>query len=495
MKNEFTRRGVLAGLTAILGTAARPEVMNSSLRPVLRGEGFEKRAVPAAAQIVSEARLDGLAHFAVADLRSGQILEQIAADQHAIPASVTKTVTALYALETLGGDHRFATRVIATGGIVDGVVQGDLILKGGCDPTLDTDDLNALAAGVAEAGIREVRGRFLVNDGALPEIARVDSGQPEHLGYNPTVSGIALNFNRVHFEWRRAANGYGVTMDARTEYLRPEVSMARMKVENRDLPVYTYASTSARDEWTVARGALGKGGARWLPVRKPALYAGDVFRTLMRSRGCVLPAAERSTAPVNGETLSVHFSAPLEEMLRAMLKYSNNLIAEMVGLSATQRRIGTVTDLASSAAEMTRWAQTSLGMTHSAFVDHSGLGDRSQMTAADMVQVLIKVEQTGFRDMLKPIRLRDRRGRPNPEHPVSVNAKTGTLNFVSCLAGYLTGPDGTQMAFAIMSADPKRRAALARHEREAPPGGKNWTARARRMQQALIERWATVHGT
>ena len=79
------------------------------------------------------------------------------------------------------------------------------------------------------------------------QVARIDRKQPDHAGYNPAVSGLSLNYNRVHFEWKRSASGYVTTMDARTNKYRPAVSVAKMKVSNRDLPVYTYKAVGKKD--------------------------------------------------------------------------------------------------------------------------------------------------------------------------------------------------------------------------------------------------------
>ena len=78
-------------------------------------------------------------------------------------------------------------------------------------------------------------------------------------------------------------------------------------------------------------------------------------------------------------------------------------------------------------------------------------------------------------------------------HPLKVAAKTGTLNFVSGLGGYVTTPGGRDLAFAIFAADLPRRAGLAPGDRERPAGGREWTARARAMQSRLIERWAAAY--
>lgn len=498
MKRALSRRhflGTAAAAASLMGASAvRAAPPEASLRPMLRGEDFFKRAVRSAKDIVGEARLTDKVSFVVADLNSGMTLESADAVTSRPPASVTKAITALYALDALGPDHRFETRLLATGGVLDGEILGDLVLVGGNDPTLDTDTLATMAANLKAAGIIGVRGDFKVYEASLPVLDRIDPEQPDQVGYNPGVSGLALNYNRVHFEWKRANGKYSITMEGRTERYRPAVRMAAMQVRDRSSPVYTYENRSGRDAWTVARGALGGSGARWLPVRKPGLYAGEVFESLAGSNGIRLGAPKMiSDLPV-GEVLVDNQSEDLRSILRDMLKWSTNLTAEMMGLAATAARGKPADSLKASAQEMNDWAQSSLGMQSAALVDHSGLGDDSRLTASDMVIALLKVHAEGMRDILKPIVMRDDSRRVIKDHPIKVDAKTGTLNFVSSLAGYLTGPDGTEMAFAIFAADEGIRATLTRAEREGPPGGVSWNRRAKRMQQQLLERWGVLYG-
>ena len=495
MNNTLSRRFFLGSAAAACfvappALAGTPEV---SLRPVMRGDDHFKRAVREVADILKEARLTNKVSFAVSDVKTGVLRESEDAATGRPPASVTKAITALYALDALGADHRFETRIMATGGISDGEVLGDLVLVGGGDPTLDTDMLATMAANLKEAGIIGVRGEFKVYEGALPTFARIDPEQPDQVGYNPGVSGLALNYNRVHFEWKRNGGTYAVTMEGRTGKYRPAVRMAAMKVLDRASPVYTYESRGGVDEWTVARGALGGSGARWLPVRKPGLYTGEVFQTLVGSFGIRLSAPKVIESLPVGEVVVTNQSADLRSILRDMLKWSTNVTAEMMGLAATIARGGKPDSLKASAQAMNLWAQTSLGMTNAALVDHSGLGDDSRVTANDMVAALLKVHGEGLRDILKPVTLRDENRKAVADHPVKVDAKTGTLNFVSSLAGYLTAPDGTELAFAIFASDDEVRKTLTRAEREGPPGGASWNARAKRMQQQLIERWAALY--
>lgn len=496
MLRTISRRfflAALAGSTATSALAAPPTV---SLRPSARGGDHFKKSVADPQNIIAQAKLGGRVCYAVADARSGAKLEGGNAKVGTPPASVAKAVTALYALNVLGATHRFQTRLVATGGVSDGVVQGDLVLVGGGDPTLDTNGLAALAAALKAKGIREVRGTFQVADGLFPQVPTIDKDQPDHVGYSPAVSGIALNFNRVHFEWKRQGSAYKVTMDARSDRYRPDVAIARMQVSERRAPVYTYSDGGRTDNWSVARGALGNGGARWLPVRKPALYAGDVFQTFARSQGIVLKNPKVVSGAPQGTVLAVHQSDDLRTILRDMLRYSTNVTAEMVGMAATVKRSGRPSSLRASASEMNRWAKAALGAAQMRLVDHSGLGGDSKMTADDMVATLVKARQNNqLRPILKAIPMLDGQRRAIRNHPIEVHAKTGTLNFVSGLAGYMTARDGTEMAFAIFAADEATRARIPRAARERPQGARSWNRRAKTMQQKLIERWGAVYGS
>ncbi|KNG94196.1 D-alanyl-D-alanine carboxypeptidase/D-alanyl-D-alanine endopeptidase [Pseudaestuariivita atlantica] len=505
MSSTYSRRFFLAALMASAATSACANAPETSLKPMLRPapkgpngdvrpQGRPRQAT--GEELIAEAGLSGKVGFVVADARTGQIREAVNADLSLPPASVMKALTGLYALDVLGPSHTFRTRLLATGPVAGGIVQGDLVLAGGGDPTLDTDALAALAAALKAAGVTGVTGAFRVWDGALPRLDRIDGSQPEHVGYNPALSGLNLNFNRVHFEWRRTGGSYRVTMDARSETLRPDVSMAKMVIADRDIPVYTYRNGGAFDSWSVARGALGNGGARWLPVRKPALYAGDVFRTVALGQGITLPSPVLATREPGGRQLAAHASPPVTEIVRDMLKFSTNLTAEVLGLAATARRTGRMpATLRASASEMRRWAAAKYALTDATLVDHSGLGDASRLSATAMTEVLMRARPTGIGPLMRKIQMRGPDRKVIKGHPVKVRAKTGTLNFVSALAGYATAADGTPLVFTIFAADTRARAAIAKSDRESPPGARRYNRNAKALQQKLLQRWGAVYGS
>lgn len=497
MKKTISRRFFVGTALSSLASAGWANAPTVSLRPKARGIEVRRQAVSAGAdKLVGKAGLTGRVSFAVADVKTGLVLEERDGGMGLPPASVAKAMTAMYALETLGTEYRFKTSLVATGRIENGVLKGDLVLMGGGDPTLDTDTLAGMAARLKKAGVQKVSGRFMVWGGALPYVQSIDPSQPDHVGYSPAISGLSLNYNRVHFEWKRGQKGFAVAMDARSEKYRPAVKMARMKVVSREFPVYTYSEKKGVDQWTVASGALNKFGSRWLPVRQPEQYAGEVFRSLAKAYGITLKEPKVAKNRPAGTVIVEHQSAKLVSILKAMLKYSTNITAEMVGLTATTKRLGGVGSLKASAQAMNKWAASNLGMKSARLVDHSGLGDASRLHAGELVGALVRAKrQKALRPILKQVVMRHKDGKVNKGHPIKVQAKTGTLNFVSGLAGYMKAPDGTDLAFAIFVADTKARDKIKRNDRDRPQGARGWNRRAKRLQQSLIERWGAVYGS
>lgn len=489
------RRAFLTGIAALgAGRAMGAEVVTSP-RPLPRPEGFWRRAIPTPDALIARAKLSGEVCFALRQVSDGTPLEVRSPLRAMPPASVAKVLTGYYALKTLGPGFAFATEILATGSIgADGTVQGDLILRGSGDPTLDTDALGDMAAALAARGVRGLTGRFFVDASALPFTHEIDRRQTDYAGYNPAISGLNLNYNRVHFEWKKQAEGYAITMDARAERFVPAVKRATMRIADRDRPVFAWsAHDDGRDAWSVSRRALGNGGARWLPVRKPGLYAGEVFATLAAAHGIRLGAPEPAPAGMTGTRLASHSSRPLRILVRDMLKYSTNLTAEVLGLTASRARGVSDLSLRGSAASMSDWARARLGLRHVALVDHSGLGDASRVSSHDLMTTLTTPDvYAALGPLLKPITLRGPDGKPDVDHPIKVFAKTGTLDFVSGLAGYMSAPDGQEMAFAIFAADAEARSAS--EGQEVPQGAKGWNKSAKTLQQALIERWGRLYG-
>lgn len=452
--NMLSRRGFMAGLGLVALTPAMARAQS-------------------AGQTAADPQIDGVLSYIALDPSDGQVLSERQADMPLPPASTLKTVTALYAMEQLGENHRFTTRVIRAGNM--------LILAGGGDPTLDTDGLASLAAMTAEAekssGLPAPTA-FMVWGGALPRIAQLDPGQDAHLPYNPTISGMILNFNRVHLGWQREAQGYQMRLEARGTRQSPRAYTVMAEAVDRRAPLFVYDGSGKRERWTVARSSLGRSGGRWLPVRRPELFAGDAFQTLCRARGLVLPNPEVIEILPEGNEIARLESAPLRDIVVGMMKYSTNLTAEVLGLAASR-----ASDIRQSALAMGDWLRRRGVGGNFSFRDHSGLSPASVMTSRAMARTIMQIGRArDLRDLMKHIPMGKGRNAA-----IGINAKTGTLNFISNLAGYAQDDSGRGLIFAIFCADQQRH--MQSQGQELPEGVSTWTNRARAAQLALIDNW------
>ncbi|MCF6273854.1 MAG: D-alanyl-D-alanine carboxypeptidase/D-alanyl-D-alanine-endopeptidase [Rhodobacteraceae bacterium] len=484
---RITRREMLAGAMASLPLTAYGQQVE---RPPAR----QGRIIPPLdiSQILGTSGLGQDSSFVLMDLASGQVREGHNSALSRPPASVTKIITALYAGAQLGSGFRFETRLMGSGPIRNGVLEGDLYLVGGGDPQLDTDDLNTLVMEARAAGLRRVSGRFFVVSNSLPLIRQISEGQPVQARYNPSVSGLNLNFNRVYFEWKRQNGAYQVTMDARSGRVRPRIAGVQMRVMQRASPVYGYEMTDGFERWSVSRAALGKGGGRWLPVRDPARYAAEVFQVLAQAQGIALPTGQKRDRLPNMAVLASVKSGSLLSIQRNMLRYSTNLTAEVLGLSATRAAGGRVGNLRVSAQAMGRWMGGSSRRGNSDFFNHSGLTDQSKISPREMVSFLAdNTAQRSLSEILREVTLVNTRGDEAKLPGIRVFAKSGTLNFTRGLAGYIEKDGQNRYAFAIFAADMPARSRIPAGE-ERPAGARKWRGVAKTQEKALVYRWASL---
>jgi D-alanyl-D-alanine carboxypeptidase/D-alanyl-D-alanine-endopeptidase (penicillin-binding protein 4) len=432
--------------------------------------------------------------YLLIDLETGQVLAELNPDLPLIPASTAKLATAVAALDVLGPEHRFSTELLARGALTGGVLHGDLILRGGGDPFLDLADLLGLAVHLKNSGIREVDGRFLIDDSALPRFAEIEPSQPPEAPYNPSIGALSVAFNRVHLAWWG-----GGRIDAAA---LPPLNEARFEAASPgQLPPGGVALKSS-DERAVVWRVADRGQRRQLaelPVKDPGLHAGYLFRQLAAAQGISLGPPLRGVTPAGASVVAVHHSVPLRYLVQDMLVYSNNMMAELIGL-ATAQRLGDASaglDVAGDLllGHLTRlmpevdWSGAALG-------NLSGLDGTARLTPRQ----LAAIARYGWQHEALPALLAGggwsgtlTRRFAGAGEALRVWAKTGTLNYGSALAGYLFPMTDRPAVFVTMVADTGARDA---YDTLLPyPGPKArasagaWLSRASALQDALVESW------
>jgi D-alanyl-D-alanine carboxypeptidase/D-alanyl-D-alanine-endopeptidase (penicillin-binding protein 4) len=490
-KNELSRRGILSFLLLSVANIGISKTVGNSIGSIPRPNLFDKKKLEIQS-LVSRLPRGSNITFSVADRTTGEILETYNPELSLPPASVIKTITSFYALENLGPDFRFNTQLISTGVITNGVLDGDLILVGEGDPTLDTDGLYDLVKLLKERGVSKISGDFKVYGGGMPSIHEIDPTQPNYLAYNPSISGMNLNANRVFFQWKLKNNNYDLFVEARGLKARPAVDLVEVILSQRVSPVFEYNMVLGKETWSVAKRALGDKGGRWLPVRQPQLYSGQVFQKIATAFGITMPLPTVSYGPPDGYVLEIHQSKNLREITQSMLKYSDNLSAEALGIKASLK-FQEVDSLASSAQMMALWLKLNYGLMSASFVDHSGLSDKSIISSNELVKFLIQNPvHNRIKPLLKEMTHRNIKGKVVQNSEIKVSVKTGTLHFSSALVGYIDKPSGRDLAFSISMSDMEKRQNLTQAEKENPRGSQRWVNQVREIQRRLVDRWCRL---
>ena len=274
---------------------------------------------PPAEELIASAGLDGarVGYLAI-DLNRDVVLAARRADEAFLPASTAKIATAIAALEILGGGHRFETVLRLSG--------DRLYLVGGGDPLLAVEDLMSLARAGVEAGLAQAR--FFYDDSLLARATAINDGQSGRAVYNPGVAALSLSFNRRRLIWRGRMGG---GLEA---FALPGGDLAPLTTAlARGQPVVRRVETPGGPAWHVS----GRGeGRTWVPVARPARFAAALFRDLAAMQGLALGEPKAGTAPANARTVARHRGQRLVDIVGLALHYSNNMVAELVGLGAAR---------------------------------------------------------------------------------------------------------------------------------------------------------------
>jgi D-alanyl-D-alanine carboxypeptidase/D-alanyl-D-alanine-endopeptidase (penicillin-binding protein 4) len=420
--------------------------------------------------------------IAVVSLDNGRVLYTHHADQLLQPASTAKLFTAAVSLATLGPDYRIPTRLLASGSLRNGRLEGRLILYGMGDPTLGTatspDWAAQLAAQLAAHGVRFVHGDLIADDSyfaspsfgagweagdlqswfAVPSSALSVQENVVDLTIAPgRIAGTHARLDFVPVDAGFPVLGQLETTPART---RSDINLYRAPGEKELHAFGTIAARSMPQHFKLA-----------LP--DPALLAGKRLRQALANRGIritgklqVLHWPEDDTSLLaHAEPFGEVLSPPLLEVLQQGLKRSQNLYLQNLLLDVGAHERATDSDLSPGFASTETYGiralrrlLTQIGIPASAsqIVEGTGLSRRDLATPDAMVRLLGYLAAQPYADAVREAlpdagtdgtligRMRGTAAAGN------VRAKTGNMMYVHCLAGYVTTAAGEKLAFAVM---------------------------------------------
>jgi len=413
------------------------------------------------------------------------------AQQMALPASTQKILTALSALLQLGPDFRFTTQFETNGKINDGVLQGNLVARFSGDPTFKRQNLRNMVAMLKKQGVNEIKGDVLVDTSVFAshdkapgwpwnDITQCFSAPPSAAIVDRNCFSVSLYSGAKpgDIAFIRVASFYPVNMFSQVRTLAkgsPDAQYCELDVVPGELNRFTLTGClTQRSEPLPLAFAIQDG----------ASYAGAILKDELVQAGIKIDGnLKRQTQPSQeGTVLAQTQSAPLHDLLKQMLKKSDNMIADAVFRTIGHQRFGVpgTWRAGSDAVRQILRQKAGIDMGNSLMVDGSGLSRHNLMSPTTMMQVLQYIAQhdqeLDFISML-PLAgydgtLRYRGGLHEAGVDGKVSAKTGSLQGVYNLAGFITTSSGQRMAFvqflsgyAVPPADQKaRRIPLVRFE-------------------------------
>jgi len=383
-----------------------------------------------------------------------------------LPASNQKLLTTAAALDLLGAEYRYSTRLLTKEADPKaGVVHGDVYLKGSGDPFLGEADLDDIVRQTRSRGITRVVGR-VVGDGSCfsgPKYGCGWSWDDMSYRYSAPVTGLNLNHNVVTISVLPSKKIGSPAV------VRVTPSNSVVRIINRTLTVAD-TETALRVERTLGRNTIEVEGhvpvgapadtraAVEVTVEDPPLYAAQRLTDKLRAAGIsVTRAASQGSAPATcAFIIAEHNGQPMSQLIALINKPSDNLGAECLLRTIGLERRGKGTDVAGIEA-VVEWLQ-SLGVQRNGVImrDGSGLSRMNYVTARTIATVLRSMRTRPTSDAWLaslPIggmdgTLRNRfRGTPAEG---KVQAKTGYVSNVSALSGYVTTQSGSRLLFVML---------------------------------------------
>ena len=398
-----------------------------------------------------------------------------------------KLFTTYAGLSLLGPEHTWRNRIYTDGPVRDGVLQGNLIVRGSGDPKLVVERLQDLLTQVQAAGVREVRGDIVLDRSVFDVRERNEPFDDEPLRpYNVGPDGLLINFKAVVYKFT-PDTGKGHVQ------VQHEPPLAGFKVTPQ-LPLSSAPCSDWRRQlqadFSQALHVRFSGsypascGEREWPVAypDPHQYAPRVLQALWAGAGGQLSGQVRyGTRPIQARLLMDAPSLPLSEVIKDINKLSNNVMAQQLYLTLSSE-LGAPGRFEASRLRMSQWWRHEFpGQPEPVLDNGSGLS-RTERSTAEALTALLQKVQAGphahiFVDSLAvagvdgtAVRLKDRL----PNSPVIGNAwlKTGSLRDVASVAGYVQGQSGQRYTLVAVLHHPN-----AHQARAALDQLLEWTAR------------------
>ncbi len=424
--------------------------------PILANQGFQK--------ILKQFK-DSEVSFLAISSKTGKIIEERNPNLLLNPASNTKLVTTLAALEILHPEYRFKTEYWAGGPIENGVLKGDLIVKGFGDPSITTERLQKVARQLHLIGIQSIDGALVLDESYFGG-ETAPRGWEKELGssklYTTVPSALSLNNNMAHFYLtpNQVGSNAHYMPDPPCDFFKIDGEIKTVSKGNRP-------KIAVREDGKCMKVSLGgtvSSNLGSLFVRKkvfhPTQYFASVLSHFLKKEGITVEEGVKiSSKDIKGSKLLITDKSPiLSEVIAATNKSSSNFMAEML-VKAIAGKKEQPAKYETGLKAISDYLETKLKFKPGTFVfaNGSGLGPYNRFSAQQFVK-LLQYAQKNFEvssEFMASLGVAGTQGTlskrmKNGPALRRVRAKTGTLSGVSSLSGYIDTEGDDTIIFSIL---------------------------------------------
>lgn len=407
-------------------------------------------------------------------LTTGNVLYEKNGDVGRKPASTLKLLTSSAALDVLGPNYRFETKLFIDGKIQNNILYGDLYIKGEGDPTLNKNNFLTFAKILKRNGIKKITGNIYGDDTAFsgsqlsPGIAPED----ESYYYAARTSSITMSPNNDYDAGTMIIN-VKPTKAGRSPQIIAEPNTSGMRIQNRAKTV----SKGQRNTINIVRRyktnqiiitgniPIGSSAKEWVTLFDPTINTLHAIKLTLADTGIKFASTtsvKRKTVPENAKLLYTKQSIPLKTLMKPFVKLSNNSIADIL-VKTMGREVYGKGHINQGLKVLNKYGNSiGLQMDDWSLEDGSGMSHKNRVTPNELTTLLLNVRNEpnyrvlysnlpigGQKDRLIGGTLKNRFTTSALRNRVV--AKTGTLDGVYTLAGYVTAKSGRTYAFAIMT--------------------------------------------
>lgn len=401
----------------------------------------------------------------VEDLETGEVVVRWNEDVPRNPGSTIKLLTTLAAIDILGPTYTWQTDIFALGTVDNGRLDGDLLIRGQGDPFLVTERIWQMLRRVRQAGITDIGGDLLLDDSYFdvgPHDAADFDGQPLR-AYNVAPNALLMNYKVVRYWFEPVPETGKVEI-----WTDPPIANLEIDNQLRLAPGacrgyqrgITVTSNAAVDRMTFS-GRFPSGCERYA-MDRTALghnsFAFGLFKAMWTEAGGSIDGGwATAVAPADAEPVVSFQSLPLTDVISRVNKFSNNVMARQLLYTLSAEVLGPPGTEAGGRKVVGDWLHDNgLDFTDLAFDNGAGLSREARMTAANfgallrfawrqpyMPEYVASMSLAGLDGTLR-YRMRD------GALAGSAHLKTGSLDHVAGIAGYLQARSGRRFAVVVL---------------------------------------------